>query len=249
MVVDLWLWSSTASILVPNDEQCLYNCSAMLDDLLKARKSVRAFLPREIDDEVLRQIFASAQRAPSWCNTQPWHVWVVRGAARAKIIGEMVAASQSSLPNPDIAWPADYPEPYGARRRECGKALYDSMSITREDKAGRAAAWTRNFMAFEAPHVAFVAVPKALGAYGMLDLGIWLQTVLLAAAEHNVATCAQASLATFPDIVRKHLQIPDSLALAVGIAIGYEDTSAPANQCTTTRIELDDSVRFVDGLE
>src|SRR5258708_1059879 len=120
---------------------------------MATRKSVRAFLPRSVEAETLQRIFERAQLAPSWCNIQPWRVWVTSGEATAQLTPALVEAAGSSSPSTDFPFPADYPEPYGTHRKACGKALYEAMGVARDDHAGRHAAWLRNFFAFDAPHV------------------------------------------------------------------------------------------------
>lgn len=213
--------------------------------VLGSRRSVRGFLPEEVPAETLEAIFEAAQRAPSWCNIQPWRVWVTRGAQTRAVVDAMAKAAEEGQPAPDFAWPPEYPEPYGRHRRECGGALYSAMGVARDDKAGRYDAWMRNFRAFDAPHVAMVAIDKRFNHYAMLDLGCWLQSVLLGALSLGVASCAEASLATFPHAVRGVLGIPDELGLVVGIALGYEDPAVKANACRTTRAPLEANVRFV----
>ncbi|MDQ3032203.1 MAG: nitroreductase [Myxococcota bacterium] len=217
-----------------------------LETALSARRSVRAFLPREVPRETLSRIFERAQQAPSWCNIQPWRVWLASGDARARFIARTVESAQTRMPAPDVPFPAEYPEPYGAHRRACGKALYDAMGVARDDREGRHGAWMRNFVAFDAPHVAIVAIDRRFGLYAALDVGCWLQSVLLLAEAEGLATCAQASLAVYPDIAREVLGVPDDVAVLFGIAIGYEDASAPANACRTTRDPLDANVRFLE---
>jgi nitroreductase len=211
------------------------------------RRSIRAFLPREVPPETLRRVFARAQRAPSWCNIQPWRVWVASGAARERLVGRLLEAARTRPPAPEIPFHEHYPEPYAAHRRACGKALYEAMGIARQDAEGRRAAWLRNFVAFDAPHVAIVGWDRRFGVYAALDVGCWLQTVLLLAHDEGLATCPQASLATYPDVAREVLGVPDEITIAFGIAIGYADSDAKANACRTTREPLDANVRFVDG--
>ena len=103
----------------------------------------------------------------------------------------------------------------------------------------------RNFRGFDAPHLAMVAIDRRFNHYAMLDLGCWLQSVLLGALSLGVATCAEASLATFPAAVRGVLGIPEELGLGVGIAMGYEAPAVKANGRRTTRAPLDANVRFV----
>lgn len=213
--------------------------------VLRDRRSVRGFLPDEVHAGTLTAIFEAAQHAPSWCNIQPWRAWVTRGETTKAVVDAMLKAADTEPPSPDFAWPPEYPEPYGKHRRECGMALYNAMGVARTDRQGRHDAWMRNFRAFDAPHIAMVAIDRRFNHYAMLDLGCWLQSVLLAAQSYGVATCAEASLATFPGAVRGVLGIPNELGIVVGIAMGYEDTSVKANDCRTTREPTEANVRFV----
>jgi nitroreductase len=213
--------------------------------LQASRRSVRGFLAEEVPEATLEAIFQAAQQAPSWCNIQPWRAWVTRGVQTRAVVDAMLAAAENEAPAPDFAWPPEYPEPYQRHRRECGAALYSAMGVARDDKAGRHDAWMRNFRAFDAPHVAMVAIDRRFNHYAMLDLGCWLQSVLLGALALGVATCAEASLAAFPGAVRGVLGIPDELGLVVGIALGYEDPAQRANDCRTARAPVGANVTFV----
>jgi nitroreductase len=213
---------------------------------LASRYSVRAVLPREVPRETLARVFERAQRAPSWCNIQPWRAWVASGARRARLVAELSAAAASRMPEPEMPFPIEYPQPYDTHRKACGKALYEAMGIARDDATGRRNAWMRNFVAFDAPHVAIVGIDRRFGSYAALDVGCWLESVLLLAHEDGLATCAQASLATYPDVARSVLGIPQEIAIAFGIAIGYEDTAGAANRCRTARDPIEKNVVFAD---
>ncbi len=93
--------------------------------------------------------------------------------------------------------------------------------------------------------MAIVGIDRRFELYAALDVGCWLQSVLLLATSQGVATCAQASLSLFPDIARSILGIPDDVKILFGIGLGYEDTSARANDCRTTRQPLEANVRFL----
>ncbi|MBL9020646.1 MAG: nitroreductase [Myxococcales bacterium] len=208
------------------------------------RRSTRAFLAKDVPAETLRSIFERAQRAPSWCNIQPWRAWVASGETRARLTSEMARAALEAAPSPDVPFPTDYPEPYGTHRRACGRALYEAMGVARDDTAGRQAAWLRNFVAFDAPHVAIVGFDTRFDLYAALDVGCWLQTVLLLAREEGVSACAQASLSLYPKVSREILGIPEQVKILFGIALGYEDPSAPANACLTARDPVESNVTF-----
>lgn len=222
------------------------SCPMELETAITERRSVRAFLPRGVSAEVLTRIFERAQNAPSWCNIQPWRVWLASGEPRDRFVARMVEAAGSRMPSPDIPFPLDYPEPYAAHRRACGKALYEAMGVERHDREGRHAAWMRNFMAFDAPHVAIVGIDRRFGPYAALDVGCWLESVMLLATSEGLATCAMASLATYPDVARETLAIPDEIVILFGIAIGYEDPEASANACRTTREPLSANLTWVE---
>ncbi|NUO54475.1 MAG: nitroreductase [Polyangiaceae bacterium] len=208
------------------------------------RRSVRAFLSEDVPRETLERIFERAQRAPSWCNIQPWRVWIASGETRTQLVKEMAAAATETSPSPDVPFPVEYPEPYGTHRRACGKALYEAMGVARDDSAARQAAWLRNFVAFDAPHVAIVGIDRRFDLYAALDVGCWLQTVLLLARAEGVAACAQASLSLYPDVSRRVLGVTEDVKILFGIGLGYEDPAARANACRTARDPLANNVSF-----
>ena len=155
---------------------------ATLQAAWRERSSIRAFRGDPIDRATLTQLFAAAQHAPSWCNVQPWHVFVTEPPKTAALSAVMIAAAKSRIPHAEIPFPLDYPSPYKERRIACGSALYQAMGIAREDKASRYDAWLRNYGFFDAPHVAVVACDRRLGPYVYIDVGVWLGYLLTAAA-------------------------------------------------------------------
>ncbi|HEY8143912.1 MAG TPA: nitroreductase [Kofleriaceae bacterium] len=210
-----------------------------LDQALEARASVRGFRPEPLDEAEVRRLFAIAQRAPSWCNTQPWRVWVTAPPVTGELAAALQKAATSGLPAPEIAFPGEYPEPYLAHRRACGFALYEAMGIARDDKSRRYDAWLRNYALFDAPHVAVVAQDRRLGQYGTLDVGVWLGILLAAAASFGIDTCPMASVAAYPAPLRSALGIPPEQVVLFGVAFGRADPAVAANQCRTTREPLD----------
>lgn len=216
-----------------------------VEEALKARHSVRGFSSREVPRDLLTHIFTAAQASPSWCNIQPWRVVVTSGDATRELTRRLTSAAEAGTPTTDFDWPGAYPEPYATHRRECGKALYEAMSVARTDHEARQKAWMRNFLAFDAPHIAIVGMDKRLGLYPAIDVGCWLQSVLLLAASEGVATCAQASLASYAPAIREFVGFEEHVGMVFGIAIGYEDDTVAANACRTSRGELSANVRFI----
>jgi len=211
------------------------------------RRSVRGFRPDPVPRATLERILGTAQQAPSWCNIQPWRVWVATGPARDRLVAALAAAFETGALEPDVPFPAAYPPPYDRHRKECGKALYGAMGVARDDAPGRLDAWRRNFAAFDAPAIALCGIDRRFGLHAALDVGCWLQTLLLAATAEGLSTCAQASLATFPAAARAALEIPGDLMLLFGVAIGWEDDAVAANACRTERSPLGENVVFVES--
>ncbi len=216
-----------------------------LEGLWKERASMRAFRPEPIAREELVALFGAAQRAPSWCNVQPWRVVVTEPPKTAELAKAMVAAATSGLPRAEVPFPLDYPPPYKQHRIACGAALYTAMGIAREDKAGRYDAWLRNYGFFDAPHVAIVACDRRLGPYVYIDVGVWLGYLVTAAQAMGIDTCPMASVAAYPDALRASLPIADRDVILFGIALGHADRDAPANRTRTTREPVEANVTFV----
>ncbi len=218
---------------------------AQLQQRWTERSSVRAFRPERIERAVLEQMFAAAQRAPSWCNVQPWHVYVTEPPVTGELSAAMVAAAKSGLPHAEVPFPLEYPSPYKERRIACGAALYQAMGIARDDKAARYDAWLRNYGFFDAPHMAVVACDRRLGPYVYIDVGVWLGYLVTAAAALGIENCPMASIAAYPEPLRARLPIPETDIVLFGIALGYAQPGAPANQSRTTREPVEANITFV----
>ncbi len=210
------------------------------------RKSVRGFLPDQVSTDDIRTILHAAARAPSGSNIQPWKVHVVTGAARDTLAQALMQAHDNGEPEQREYqyYPVKWREPYLARRRETGWSLYNTLGITREDKAGMKRQHGRNFAFFDAPVVLFITLDKDMETGSWMDTGMFIQTIMIAARSLGLHTCPQAALSNYPEIVRRHLHITDDQIIACGISLGYEDTEHPANQFSTGRIEVDEFTVF-----
>lgn len=219
-----------------------------ISEALKKRKSTRAFLDKEVPREKIIKILHAARHAPSGTNAQPWQVAVVTGTKRF----ELTQAMEKSFKEKGVGemdyqyYPLKWQEPYKRRRVKCGAQLYAALNIERKDKQGRLRQWMANYKAFDAPVILFFFLDSVMKTGSFLDYGMFIQSIMLAAVEEGLATCAQAALGQYPELVKKTLGYGDDTILLCGMAMGYEDTTAPINQYQTTREEVEVFTRFYE---
>ena len=221
-----------------------------LADALRSRLSVRGFLDKPVPEETLKAIFELAQLAPSNCNIQPWKVFVASGEVRDELRRRMVEKVTAGVPmEPDFEPNAGkFSGVYRQRQVDCAVELYNNMGIARDDKPGRMRAQLRNFELFDAPHVVFIGMEREFGPTVALDVGMYIQSLMLAMTAYGVGSCAQGSMRYFPNDVREIFGEPASTAILVGISFGYEDPDVAANRTRVGRAPLADSVAFKTAL-
>jgi nitroreductase len=215
--------------------------------LLDARWSCRAYQDEEIDPAVITEMFAMAQRTASWCNTQPWHAYVVSGPAIKRLSASLVEHVRDHEVASDLPLPEKYVGVYRERRREAGFNLYASLGIDREDLDARAVQHLKNFEFFGAPHVAIITSDRNQGVYGAVDCGAYVANLLNAATSLGVATIPQAAIAMHADHVREFLALPDHRLIVCAVSFGYPVPDHPANGFRTSRAHADEAVTHVNA--
>jgi nitroreductase len=215
----------------------------LVSEAVARRKSVRQFLPDPVGDDVLRDLLARAARAPSGGNVQPWRIYVVNGDSMARFRA-FIGDKQIEAGEYDI-YPADLWEPYRTNRFAIGEAMYATIGIARDDKAGRFAQFAKNGDFFGAPAGLFCFVDRRMGRPQWSDLGMFLQTFMLLGQEAGLDTCAQEYWSVFHSSVREFVGAPPEELLFCGMAIGHADWSHPINSVESDRMPLEAWARFV----
>lgn len=216
-------------------------------EAVRARRSVRGFLDTPVDIGVIRGLAEAAARAPSGGNVQPWHVHIVAGDAMARLKAEMagkLARGEAETPAYAV-YPPALDDPYHTRRSAIGEALYGHLGIPRDDRPARRRWFAENFGFFGAPAAYFCSVDRGMGPPQWSDLGMYLQTLMLLAVEAGLATCPQECWAMYPETVGGVIGLPAERMLFCGVAIGFEDTAAPANALRSERAEAGEWLRVV----
>ncbi len=210
-------------------------------EAVMTRRTVRGFKSDPVPEELIREVVEIARHAPSNSNTQPWHISIVSGDARdrleAAIFSEM---KEGKKPYPQ--WPPGGSGLHGVykqRQIDCAYEYYDAVGIDREDKKARAQLATKNWNFFGAPHAAFFSMPDTMHRANAIDIGIFLQTVMLLMVERGISSCPQGALAAYPGPVKEIAGIPEGNAIICGMSFGYADDDEPANQARMTREPFD----------
>ncbi len=201
-------------------------------EAIKHRKSIRAYTEQPVKRQDIEQILTCASQAPSGVNSQPWHVAVLEGQTKMAITEALIAARRAdeiSIPDYEY-YPTDWQEPYNSRRIECGRALYKALGIQRKDRESKQQAWENNYRFFGAPVGILFFINQSLNKGSWVDMGMFIQSVMIAATAKGLSTCPQASLAEYPNIVRKILNMEDQNLLICGMSLGYADPDHPVNQ-------------------
>jgi nitroreductase len=216
-------------------------------ELLRARTSIRAFTEEPVGEAEVSAILDAARWAPSGGNLQGWRVVAVTGEARDAVC----ALAQQALAENPFGEAAEHPiypqplgEPFRSRRFKVGEDMYALLEIPREDKIARLRHLARNFAFFDAPVGLFFVIDRQMGHGQWAHLGMFMQSVALAAQEQGLSTCMQESWAMVRATLHGHLGLPEAELIYCGMALGHADERAPVNRLRSDRAEVAELVDF-----
>lgn len=208
-----------------------------VNQALRERRSVRAFTEQVPQAELVQRLMQDAAQSASGGNMQPWRVAAITGAPLAAMLADVAQAPGEENPQ-YLSYPPNLWEPYRTRRFANGEELYQSINIPREDKAGRLQQLAKNARFFGAPVGLIMFTEQRMGPVQWMDLGIYLQSFMLRATEEGLATCPQGFWRRYDSVIKQHIEVPEGYLVAFGIALGYEDKTAPINTMRATRAEF-----------
>jgi nitroreductase len=218
-----------------------------VSEALESRYTCRAFTDEPVPRETIERILTLAQRAPSGGNLQPWRVYVTAGEVRDGII-DAVRGKMTETPRGEGAeyhiYPPELTEPYRTRRFQVGEAMYAQLGIPREDKPSRLQWFARNYEAFGAPVLMFFTMDRQMQEGQWSDLGMFLQSIALAAREEGLHTAFQEAWAVWTPTIVEALSVPEHEMLFCGMGLGFEDPEHPLSGFRTERAPLDELVSF-----
>jgi len=197
---------------------------------IETRTSFRAFESTSIPEDTLHKILTAASNSPSYTNTQPWEVALVRGKTKDDL-GKMISdlASKKMEIHPDISKPKGWPPEHEARARDHGRRRLAALGVERDDETERQKLRLMNFDFYGGPCAIFLFMDGSLGEWSIFDMGLFAQNLILAAHSFGVGSCLQASVTDYAREVKKFLGVPESKKLVICISLGYPDKKAKLN--------------------
>jgi nitroreductase len=228
----------------------------VVDAAITSRMSARAFTPTPVPRQTLTELLQVASRAPSGTNTQPWKVYVLQGASRAALVDKVCTAHDAIRANPELAaeyreeydyYPEKWVSPYVDRRRENGWGLYGLLGIGKADRDKMHLQHQRNYKFFDAPVGLMFTIDRVMGRGSLLDYGMFLQNIMVAARGRGLHTCPQAAWNGFAKIILPHIGAGADEMLVCGMALGYADETDVVNTFHTPRMPVEEFTHWLDG--
>lgn len=198
---------------------------------LQNRHSVRMFTNQKIDLDTIQDIIHQAQLAPSWVNSQPYHLYLVVGETLERVRKEQFQMEQNNVKGqsdvpvmPRNKWAKQAQSNMEEWTKGLGKAAKEM---------GPAAAKLYNAQA-----VVYLTLPKGYSPWSLYDLGAFGENIILGASDRGIASMTAYQFVKYPQMLRQQLVIPAQEDIIIGIGLGYRDATAMVNQITASRMDL-----------
>ena len=218
-----------------------------MNEIIAKRHCKRSFLPTPIKRSTLEHILQNANNAASSKNTQPWQVAILMNKTKDHLITDMCKKfDANTFEQPDYAYSMDpLPTAFKDRARACGYALYKLKGIDQNDKSARLAHFRENYTFFGAPVALIFHLPKDSERGNFLDMGLFMQNVMLGLVAEGLGSCPQFSICSYSDTIRTHLNLGRDRIIVCGMAIGYPDESK-VNAFIPDRLRLNEFTQWFD---
>lgn len=208
--------------------------------LIARRHVKRAYLPTPVPRALVESVLTTAANAPSSRHMQPWSVSVAAGRVREALSARLLEKFDAGITEASEypSGPDVFPENLKRRAAERRKKYFDLMGWNLADPNDARQQERRNFTFYQAPLVLFFLLPKEAGRGQFLDLGFFMQNVMLGFLSFGIDGCPQESLLKYSHTIRDHLKISPDLLIAATFSCGYADPKARENQFIATRAPL-----------
>ncbi len=208
--------------------------------IIKARHCKRAFLDRPVPREILEEVLRAAAHAPSTRNGEPWAVAVLTGEAKEGLARRLCDLFDRDVPmKMDYeSRPAELPPSHLERAAAASAGAHAAQGIARDDKAARRRHLRDNLRFYGAPVAMIFHLPANATHGTFLEMGFFVQNVMLGLVARGLGSCPQASVTGYSDAIREHLGFGPDRLIVCGMSVGWVDESAPVNGFVPERAAL-----------
>ncbi|AGF77522.1 nitroreductase [Desulfocapsa sulfexigens DSM 10523] len=216
-------------------------------ECIKTRRSIRKFTTDPVPRKDLEELIETARWSPSYKNSQPWQAIILSGNKKQELSKMLIGLLEERKTNsPDLVAPTSWPE---AEQKNISHLLAKRMELTGIDlgapemivKAKKA-----NFNFYYAPHAIYLYQDGSLSEWSLFDIGLFAQSLMLAAHAKGLATVPQAFATDYAKEVKECLGIPASKRLILGLSVGYPDMDSPVNAYRTERADIEDFYSWME---
>ena len=215
--------------------------SSNFKELMKARHSARYFLSKEIPENILKEIISTSLMAPSWCNSQPWNIYVASGKTISEIRKIFIQKNNEKIKGYSDMEPGHRTN-FSERSQKHMESLYKDVDEINKNPKSRNFGEVQKDL-FGAPTLVYLTLPKGYTNYSVLDLGGLEMSIMLAAKDNGVDSIPAYETIKYPDVIKKYCKIPDNEDVIIGIALGYEEDNA-INKYRAKKMTVDECVHF-----
>jgi nitroreductase len=211
---------------------------------IKERKSIRAFKPDPVPREKIEEILRLVTQAPSAINLQPWEFIVVMGGERERLSRRLIKSyheKQISCSPGNVKPLADTFSKRGVESFELMNPYLEQMGAQFDRFINEGSC---NF--YGAPVAIIMCLDNAFSKARLVDIGVGLGYLVLAAYGYGLATCPIGLITAYEDDVKDVVNIPENKDVVISAALGYPDWDSPINRFKTPREHLNSFVRWVE---
>jgi nitroreductase len=219
-----------------------------VDRIIRARFANRSFTSRAVPRQMIADILDVARFAPSGANIQPWRVYVVASAKKEEISRSLWKAHEEARDCHSSEYQyyaSSLPEPYASRRDQFGRLFYGSLGIQQSDTAARVRQTSKNYGFFGAPVGLIIAIDRRLQVGSWLDLGMFIQNVMIAAGARGLQTCPQETFSKYHALLRTLLPIPSEEIIVCGMSIGFAEAACVSAGSLMPKAAVGEFAQFV----
>lgn len=219
-----------------------------LDQAIQERRSIRGFKDKPVPRELLEEIIALANRAPSSMNTQPWHLHVLTGEPLERVRkGNTERMLAGIPPQREIQDHGAYEGEHRQRQIEIAVQLFEAMGIERNDKERRQDWVMRGFRQFDAPVSIVVCFDRELldNTIAHFDTGAMTYGLVLAAWARGLGAVINGQGIMQSPVVREVANIPEDQVILTCVALGWPDDDFVANAVVSRRRPVSNTARFL----